>query len=95
MDIYKVERDPNDENIYYLRCYDNNLPMDTIAKKTEQGYEREKIENVIIKIVRHKMKNGEDTYDFSYDLFNNSNYRFRSKDSGRIVFYTSDIEFIK
>ncbi len=94
INVYKVEQDLEDENVYYLRCYDNNLPLDTYIKSVEGGYTREKTE-VVIKVIRNKYKIKSDTYSFSYDVFKNGKYVFGSAYGDQITFLTSELEKIK
>ena len=95
INIYKVEQDAKDENIYYLRCYDNNYPMDSYIRNTDQGYVKEKIKDVVIKVVRHKMNSKPDTYEYVYDIFNNGKGAFKSKNLDHIAFFTSELELLR
>ena len=52
INIYKVEQDPKDEDVYYLKCYDNNFPFSTYIKKYENGECKRENIDITIKVVR-------------------------------------------
>lgn len=94
INIYRVEQDSKDEDIYYLKCYDNNFPFNTYVKYDNGKFTREDID-VTIKVVRHRLESQPDTYDFSYDIFKDKSYGDYSEDGSRIFYLTSEIEQIK
>ena len=95
INVYKVEQDLEDENIYYLKCYDNNFPLDTYIKQNSKGeFTREKQE-MTIKVIRFKHKNKNDTYVYSYDCFKDGRYVYGSAYGDPITLLTSELEKIK
>lgn len=83
INAYKIVEDQDDEDILYLKAYDNNFPADMWWNEKRNGKQKYDITITLKRCYKNTTFGGTKTYYlFDYNPLNNNGYRYESINGG-------------